>query len=317
MMLLRYACVAVLLLGVMTATVKAHYMEEEEIQQTDEPSFVEVQAQYGDSMGVPSFLYWDAANPFPAIRAPYLAATLPGPLYARTGPQSEAAKSWLAQGSEPGWSVLPFGPRTNVHPYTLPFAKFKEVHDEFSFLGPAPQLSVAAPIFLEQRSTSRSTQMLDAELVDSLDQQNEQQNENENENESENEIIMHAKGELSDDESSPSFVEISPNPAIPVDFWAARPPPFAWAAGYSHGHPFAGWNWGANSYVGLQHGGPSVYTPFNSFSPIPVPVSPYAPIWALHTPYGASHYTPGLAHFFTPSMLGERVGSNSPEALGA
>lgn len=156
--------------------------------------------------------------------------------------------------------------------------------------------------------------MLNAEMVDSLDQEQEQ--EQSNQNEQDDEIVMHAKGELSDDTQA-SFVEISPNPSIPVDFWAARPPPFSWADGFSYGHPFNGWHWGGNSYVGLQHGGPSVYTPFHAYTPIPVPVSPYAPVWALHQPYGVSHFTPGLAHYFTPSMLGERVGSNSPEELGA
>lgn len=108
-------------------------------------------------------LFYDSANGAAFLRAPYLPATVNGPMYSRSGPQSGAAKAWLEQGAQPPWAALPFGPRTPSQVYVLPFDKMREVQDEFSWNydhnAPAapPQFAFAAPIFMETASEQHST----------------------------------------------------------------------------------------------------------------------------------------------------------------
>lgn len=174
-------------------------------------------------------LFHDAANGESFFRAPYLPATVNGPMYSRTGPQSGAAKAWLEKAAQPAWSALPFGPRTPSATYVLPFDHMREVQDEFSwnydYKNPAapPQFAFAAPIFLEQASTQRSTANAEAEA------ESEAESELDAESESEQPVEYVQAVEVDDlaaalletSETAPSY-NGSPKQLIPDDFWSSR-----------------------------------------------------------------------------------------------
>lgn len=166
-------------------------------------------------------LFYDSANGAAFLRAPYLPATVNGPMYPRTGPQSGAAKAWLEKAAQPAWSALPFGPRTPAATYVLPFDNMREVHDEFSwnydYSAPSapPQFAFAAPIFLEQSSQQHTSSQTEVEV------ESEAETETENEKPSSEtptqQVEMVQAIEVDDLETA--LLETS---TLPDDFWSSR-----------------------------------------------------------------------------------------------
>lgn len=161
-------CVSVSLLALLLALCVLSHSVVASSPAEGETSLLELGVEVSADAADPG-LFYDSANGQGMLRAPYLPATVNGPMYPRTGPQSGMAKGWLGKAAQPAWNALPYGPRTPSAMYVLPFDHMREVQDEFSWNydhnapKAPPQFAFAAPIFLEQSETQHAEVQQDAE----------------------------------------------------------------------------------------------------------------------------------------------------------